>query len=218
MCLGMACNTYGQFFAQFDTAPGSFSDGASAPSTTGWTLIPTHKSITDPNDPLSNVHAFVLGESSGNLRMDTTITGGVTIVGTDRWNGEADFTATIGRITFQLTRYNGEGEEMLVKTWYFEGLKDTVTIKGNGDTARATFDSGLLSYTFPSSMATPGTYSLAWQMTGVSLSGGGSGKNAGFEGDIVLDAAGVVIPEAQEFALIAGLGLAAFAGWRRVRT
>jgi len=147
--------------------------------------------------------------------MYVRITGSVPISGMNSWTGSAQVTATIETITFKLTKWVGGGV-VLEETWLHSGLEDTVTLEGSGDLQNATFDSGPLSHFFTASMAMPGTYSLAWQMTGVGLSGEGFSKGAEF-GTVVLDARGAVVPEAQEFALIAGLGLVAFAGWRRVR-
>lgn len=201
--MGMAYSTHGAFVASFDTAD----DGVAFPAPPDdWTLIPTDASSAIVP------YEFDLDESSGNPRMDVSISGQVKISGTGTLAGT--FYATIATVRFRLTSYAPD-DSTVDEYWAFS-MASEVTLDGSGGDQVATFNSGPLSHSF-NTMAMPGTYSLSWQATQVTLM-----DSEGFAKDVdlsnsQLNARGAVVPEAEEFALIAGLGLVAFAGWRRVR-
>ncbi|HRZ37602.1 MAG TPA: hypothetical protein P5534_14730 [Candidatus Paceibacterota bacterium] len=218
VCLGMACSAYGQFVAaDFDTSLGSpWDDGTSYPSVL--TKIRTSKSVDDAQ------YSFYLDGTGDPWLVKTTITGEVSISGqgADGWDGSATFVAKIETVTFTLTKYNDNDEVVDVEQWSVGGLRsEPVTINNSSGAQKAVFDLGIYSHAFKGKdnlMELPGTFSLAWQATALNWEQiSGVAKSVQLSNE-VLDVQGTVIPEAQGFALIAGLGLAAFAGWRRVRT
>lgn len=219
VCLGMACSAYGQFVAaNFDTSSGStLSDQVSYPSAP--TKIRTSESEDDSQ------YSFYLGATGDPWLVNTTITGEVNIAGhgASEWDGSATFVAKIHTVTFTLTQYDDDGNVMDTEQWSVNGLRSKpVTISNSSGAQKAIFDLGIYSHAFKGKdnlMELPGAFSLAWQATAVDWEQISEGVTKSVQlSNEVLDVKGTVIPEAQGFALIAGLGLAAFAGWRRVRT
>ncbi|HOY59597.1 MAG TPA: hypothetical protein PK640_15865 [Verrucomicrobiota bacterium] len=220
-CLGIACSAYGQFVAaNFDTSSGSpWDDGTSYPSVL--TKIRTSESVNDPDLK----YAFELDGTGDPWLISTRITGGVSIAGEGAagWDGSATFVAKIDTVTLTLTQYDNDGNVMDTEQWSVTGLRsEPVTISKSSGAQNAIFDLGIYSHAFKgdkNEMELPGTFSLAWEATALNWEQISAGVAKSVElSNGFLDVEGTVIPEAQEFALIAGLGLAAFAGWRRMRT
>ncbi len=186
-------------------------------------FLPTN-SATEPNDP-DLKYAFELDGTGDPWLISTRITGGVSIAGEGAagWDGSATFVAKIDTVTLTLTQYDNDGNVMDTEQWSVTGLRsEPVTISKSSGAQNAIFDLGIYSHAFKgdkNEMELPGTFSLAWEATALNWEQISAGVAKSVElSNGFLDVEGTVIPEAQEFALIAGLGLAAFAGWRRMRT